>query len=66
MELAWVSGSWRNPRYIETVVGILAVIALFGYSAAAPSAPSVGTILFVLLWVFIPTFLADLLAIWLL
>ncbi len=46
--------SWRTPQYVSTVVGVVAVGALIFYSALVPSAPPIETILFVLLWVFLP------------
>ena len=50
--------SWRDPQYISTVVGVIAVGSLFFYSAFVESAPSPETIGFILLWVLIPTTIA--------
>lgn len=46
--------SWRDPDYVAAVVGVLAVGVLAFYSAFVPSAPPIGTVGFVLLWVFAP------------
>lgn len=50
--------SWRDPQYVSSVVGVIATGALFFCSALVDSAPPTETILFVLLWVFIPMTLA--------
>lgn len=49
---------WRDPRYVSTVVGVLATGALVFYGALVETAPDVETILFVLLWVTLPATLA--------
>ena len=54
--------SWRDPEYVSALVGVAAVGALGFYSALAPSAPPIETVLFVLLWVFVPMGLAHELA----
>lgn len=46
--------SFRDPTYIATLVGILALGALFFYSEIVDSAPSTEAILFVLFWMTIP------------
>ncbi len=46
--------SWRNPDYIATVVGVLAIGAFYFHSASASSAPTADEITFVLLAVFLP------------
>jgi len=50
--------SWTDPDYVAAVVGVLAVGALVFYSALAEGSPSVETVLFVLLWVTVPTTVA--------
>lgn len=50
--------SWTDPDYVAAVVGVLAVGALVFYSALVEGGPSVETVLFVLLWVTIPTTVA--------
>ena len=50
--------SWTDPDYVAAVVGVLAIGALVFYSGLVESAPAIETILFVLLWVTIPTTLA--------
>jgi len=50
--------SWRDPEYVSAIVGVLAIGALFFYSAMVESAPRTETIGFVLLWVLIPTIIA--------
>lgn len=50
--------SWRDPQFVSTVVGVIATGGLLFYSALVNSAPPIETILFVLLWIFIPTTLA--------
>ena len=46
--------SWRDPDYLATIAGTVSTAALFYYSAMVSSAPSTGTLGFVLLWVFAP------------
>jgi hypothetical protein len=53
------STSWRDPGYVSTVVGVLAVGALVLYAALVPGPPTVETTLFVLLWVAVPTTVAH-------
>jgi len=50
--------SWTDPDYVAAVVGVLAVGALVFYSALVEGSPSVETVLFVLLWVTVPTTVA--------
>lgn len=50
--------SWRDPRYVSTVVGVLATGALLAYAALVESALDPGTVGLVLLWVLVPTSLA--------
>lgn len=47
-------GSWRDPDYLSTIAGVIATGTLVFYSALVDSAPSIETIIFVLLWVLIP------------
>lgn len=47
----------RDPIYLAAVAGTVSTGALFLYSALADSAPSVGVIGFVILWVFGPMLL---------
>lgn len=50
--------SWTDPDYIAAVVGVLAVGVLAFYAGLVDGAPSIETVLFVLLWVTLPTTLA--------
>ena len=50
--------SWTDPDYVAAVVGVLAVGALVFYTALVDSAPSVETVVFVLLWVTVPATVA--------
>lgn len=50
--------SWLDPEYVATVIGVIAVGALYFYSGLVESAPSVETINFVLAWVFVPMVVA--------
>jgi len=50
--------SWTDPDYVAAVVGVLAIGALVFYSALVEGSPSVETVLFVLLWVTVPTTVA--------
>ena len=50
--------SWTDPDYVAAVVGVLAVGALAFYTGLVDGAPSIETILFVLLWVTVPATLA--------
>ena len=50
--------SWTDPRYVSTVVGVVATGALYVYSARAPTGPTAGEITFVLLAVTGPTAVA--------
>jgi hypothetical protein len=52
------STSWTDPDYVAAVVGVLAIGALVFYSALVDGAPSVETVLFVLLWVTVPATVA--------
>jgi len=52
------STSWTDPDYVAAVVGVLAIGALAFYSGLVDGAPPIETILFVLLWVTVPTILA--------
>ena len=52
------STSWTDPDYVAAVVGVLAVGALAFYNGLVDGAPSIETILFVLLWVILPAGLA--------
>ncbi|MEA1930486.1 hypothetical protein [Halohasta litorea] len=53
------STSWTDPDYVAAVVAVLAVGALAFYSSVTDGAPSIETILFVLLWVTVPATLAH-------
>lgn len=50
--------SWTDPNYVAAVVGVLAVGALYFYSAWTGSGPTADEITFVLAVVFLPTTLA--------
>lgn len=50
--------SWSDPRYVATVVGVLATGALYFYSALTRSGPTAGEITFVLLVVSLPATVA--------
>lgn len=50
--------SWSDPRYVATIVGVLATGALYFYSALTPSGPTTGEITFVVLGIFLPTTIA--------
>ena len=50
--------SWTDPDYVAAVVGVLAVGALVFYSALVEGPPTVETLLFVGLWVTVPTTVA--------
>jgi hypothetical protein len=51
----------RSPRFVATVVGVLSVVALYGY-AATTAVLTTGTVSFVLLAVLLPTVTAYWLA----
>jgi len=53
-----VPTSWTDPDYVAAVVGVLAIGALAVYAGLVDGAPSIETVLFVLLWVTLPTSLA--------
>jgi len=46
--------SWRDPQYVGTVVGVLAIGAVVFYAALNGGPPSPETIIFVLLAVVVP------------
>jgi hypothetical protein len=48
------SPSWTDPEYVATVVGVLSVGALVGYSTLADSGPTVDEVLFVALAITLP------------
>jgi hypothetical protein len=50
--------SWTDPAYVATVVGVLTVGALVFYVSLTDAGPTVGEVLFTLLWVFVPTTVA--------
>lgn len=50
--------SWSDPRYVSTVVGILATGALVFYAASTQSGLTVEEVVFVLLSVTLPTTIA--------
>ena len=50
--------SWTDPDYVAAVVGVLAVGTLVFYSALVEGPPTVETVLFVGLWVTLPTTVA--------
>ncbi len=50
--------SWTDPNYVATVVGVLAVGALYFYSASTGSGPTTDEITVVLAAVFVPMTLA--------
>jgi len=54
----YFSASWTDPDHVAAVVGVLAVGALVFYSALVDGAPSVETVVFVLLWVTVPATIA--------
>ena len=51
--------SWSDPQYVTAIVGVLAVAALYVYSALTQSGPTIGEITFVLLVVLLPTTIAH-------
>jgi hypothetical protein len=52
------SPSWTDPGYVATVVGVLSVGALVGYSALADSGPTVDDVLLVTLAITLPATVA--------
>ncbi|SFL02907.1 hypothetical protein SAMN04487950_2042 [Halogranum rubrum] len=50
--------SWTDPAYVATVVSVLAVGTLVFYISLTDGGPSVGEVLFTLLWVSVPTTVA--------
>ena len=46
--------SWRDPQYVSTVVGVLAIGVLYAHRALTGSGPTPGEITFVLLAVSLP------------
>jgi hypothetical protein len=50
--------SWTDPAYVATVVGVLATAALAFYASLTDAGPTVGEVLFTLLWVFVPVTVA--------
>lgn len=52
------NSSWTDPAYVATIVSVLAVGALVFYVSLTDAGPTVGEVLFVLLWVSIPTTVA--------
>lgn len=50
--------SWTDPVYVATVVSVLATGALVFYVSLTDAGPTVGEVLFTLLWVFVPTTVA--------
>lgn len=49
------SPSWTEPDYVATVVGVLAVGALVFYAELYSDTLTVQTVLFVVVWVTLPT-----------
>jgi len=49
---------WTDPKYVATVVGVLAIGALVFYSSLTQSGPTVDEIVFVMLAVTVPTTVA--------
>jgi hypothetical protein len=50
--------SWTDPNYVAAVAGVLAVGALYAYSASTGSGPTADEITMVLLAVFLPMTIA--------
>lgn len=50
--------SWSDPRYVATVVGVLALGALVFYSALTSSGLNVDEVIFVGLVIILPTTIA--------
>lgn len=50
--------SWSDPRYVATVVGVLAIGALVFYSALTQSGPTVDEVVFVVLVITLPSTIA--------
>lgn len=53
-----VPTSWRDPQYIETVVGVLASGVVVFYAALTEGPPTPEVVFYVLLAVFVPAWLA--------
>jgi hypothetical protein len=51
--------SWRDPQYVSTVVGVLAIGAVLFYAALIDGPPTPETVSFVLLFIFVPTGIAH-------
>ncbi len=51
--------SWRDPRYVEAVVGVLATGAVLFYAALNDGPPTPETVIFVILAILVPTWLAS-------
>jgi len=49
---------WTNPKYVATVIGVLATGALVFYSSLTQSGPTVDEIIFVVLAISIPVTIA--------
>lgn len=54
--------SWRDPRYVATIVGVLATGLLYVYRAITQSGPTTGEITFVILAIVLPASIAHELA----
>jgi pyruvate/2-oxoacid:ferredoxin oxidoreductase alpha subunit len=52
------SSAWSEPRYVSTVVGVLATGAVVFYAAATQSGLTVAEVLFVLLSITLPATIA--------
>ena len=50
--------SWRDPQYVSTVVGVLAMGAMIFYAALTDGPPTPETVWFVVLAVSIPAVIA--------
>ena len=50
--------SWRDPRYIATIVGVIATAALYFFHGVTQAGPTTGEITTVLLVVFVPSWIA--------
>lgn len=53
-----MSSSWSDPRYVSTLVGVLATGALVFYAALTQSGLTVEEVVFVLLAVTLPATIA--------
>jgi lysozyme family protein len=50
--------SWRDPRYVGTIVGVLATGFLYVYRTLTQSGPTTGEIAFVILAIVLPASIA--------